>query len=137
MSNPINPMLAISTYPLAIGAFLRPVESDEKTFEKYAALTATEVCHLLGTAIGAIETVFWGTIFLLAKAVQTLMPQSFETASDICDWTFGRAGYSLLTTAVSGVSAVYTFFANEQEIAQIEDSVIAMLHLESIQESIH
>lgn len=131
----INPMLTIATYPLAIGAFIRPDDDAEKSIGKYLSLTATEACHLLGTVIGAIETVFWGIVLLPIYVLHIGTPLYFPVTV-VHDWVFARAGYALLATSISAVSVAYNFFATQQEIAKIEDSVISLLNLGSVREAI-
>lgn len=83
---------------------------DEKTCGKYLGLAAAEACFLLGTVIGAIETIFWTAIALLAKVIHLFIPSSYETATSICGNLTGRAVFSANATAVSAAGVAFNFF---------------------------
>lgn len=128
----INPFLTIAAYPAFAAENLRPDDNNKSICEKYLALTLAEAFYILGTTIGVIETIFWGAIFLLAKAIHICSPQSL-----LCDWLFGRAGFALLMTVVCSTSVVMNFFTSREDLNKIRHSVSATLCLKSIADAMH
>lgn len=123
-----NPLFTLSAYPLSFGNGVFELADKTEGCKKYVALTAAEACFVLGTVVGLIETIFWGAIFLLAKAVHLFIPKSFETATFICNGVFARMLVPLTITAVSSANVVYNFFANAIELYAMDKAVDLAIH---------
>lgn len=101
-------LLTLSLYPCGLGYALRP-KKDTEGCKKYIALTAAEPCFVLSAVIGAVETVFWAAIFLLAETVHLLTHKCFETPTLIRDWVYEMLESSATITAVASLFAVSNF----------------------------
>ena len=99
--------LNLSLYPAALGIELR--KEYQEGCGKYLAMTAAEPCFILSTLVGAVETVFWAAIFLLAKTIHLFFPSSFETPTLICDRIYKILDSAATLTFYSGLLAVGHF----------------------------
>ena len=82
---------------------------------KWIVLPFYEAGAIFGAVIGVIETVFWGTIAVLAKAVHVFVPKSWETANSIYTSLVGRALQPIQWTIFCVAQAVSPCFEIEEE----------------------
>lgn len=85
----------------------RPEEIKNLTWTDYLRLGATELGFITTTLIGVVETVFWTSLFLLAKAIHVFLPE-FE----ITDRIFTQLGISTALTISATITAAMLIVKN-------------------------
>ena len=86
----VNPFYIISSYTMFSAGYLKKESENYGCIGKYSAIIGVEICALLTTAIGTIETIFWTAVFLFVKTVHMFIPRSFEIPTSICAWILGN-----------------------------------------------
>lgn len=123
-----NPLFTLSVLPNSLGNYMRPDDDAENSVLRYLALTFCEGLFFLSALIGAVETIFWSAIVLLATPIHFVIPKSNETAASIYTFLFERAGLPCLTTVSATVSIAYNFFTTAKELDAIDDSCIKVVN---------
>ena len=115
-----------TTYLFAGAMILKNVDVKESCIKQFSVLAGVEVCCLLGSLIGPIETVFWAAIFLLAKTVHLFIPRSVTVATSICGFMYSQFQCSLMFTLLSVTGVVSNFFTSSSD--ELFDSSACILH---------
>lgn len=74
----------------------------------YLVLTAMEAGFILTTIVGVIETIFWASITLLAKAIHVFIPQS-NTVDKVYAQLVTNTFYSVCATTVAIIMIMENF----------------------------
>ena len=109
----------ISATPLldAVCIECRPKQIDNLSICDYFILAGTELGFISFTALGVIETVFWGALALLAKAIHVCLPQ-FEITDKIFAQLYASTLFALSGTVIAAVMVGKNFFIADNKIEE-------------------
>ena len=118
-----------SSYPISATAWStllclqnRPDDMENLACTDYLRFAATELGFIAITLIGTIETIFWASILLLAKAIHVFIPES-QIADRIFTQIFVSTAFTLGTTAGAASLIVYNFSTDPYITCELDDSI--------------
>lgn len=123
-SYPISATMVLSLGCTACG----PKDWQNITGADYLRLAGTETIFICTTLFGVIETIFWASLALLAKAVHVFISQS-ETVDKIFAQLFSSALLTLSSTTFAAAMVGKNFFIDPADVeSEVYDPINEMYH---------
>lgn len=116
------PDLVTTYYPISASLGLgvlcfgcRPDAMENLACTDYLRLAVTELGFIATTLFGTIETIFWTSILLLAKAIHVFMPES-EIADRIFTQICASTADTIAATACAALLVIYNLSNHDAEL---------------------